>query len=51
MDQVDTLFIDRYSSEILCCTITTHLSDLLVKVNFVLKFLVKVFVSQGTCIF
>ena len=43
MDQVDTLHIDRYWSEVLCCTITTHLSDHEVKVtdlkNFVLKFL------------
>ena len=49
MDLVDTLYIDRYWSEVLCCTIRTHLSDLEVKVthfeNFVLKFLVKVFVS------
>ena len=33
MDQVDTLHIDRYWSEVLCCTITTHLSDLEVKVT------------------
>ena len=33
MDQVDNLYIDRYWSEILYCTITTHLSDLLVKVT------------------
>ena len=49
MDQVDTLLIDRYWSEVLCCTIMDHLSDFEVKVtdleNFVLKFLVKVFVS------
>ena len=48
MDQVDTLHVGRYSSEVLCCTITTHLNDLEVKVtdrNFVLKFLVKVFIS------
>ena len=49
MDRVDTLHIDRYWSEVLCCTIMTHLSDLEVKVkdlrNFVIKFLVKVFVS------
>ena len=36
MDQVDTLHVGRYWSEVLFCTITTHL---------VLKFLVKVFVS------
>ena len=50
MDRVDTLRIDRYWSEVLCCTIMDHLSDFEVKVshglrNFVLKFLVKVFVS------
>ena len=33
MDQVDTLHIDRYWSEVLCCTITTHLSDHEVKVT------------------
>ena len=33
MDQVDTLHIDRYRSEVLCCTITTHLSDHEVKVT------------------
>ena len=32
-DQVDTLHIDRYWSEVLCCTITTHLSDCEVKVT------------------
>ena len=49
MDQVDTLHVGRYWSEVLCCTIMTHLGDLEVKVtdlqNFVLKFLVKVFMS------
>ena len=49
MDQVDTLHVDRYWSEVLYCTIMTHLSDLEVKVSyfrkFVLKILVKVFVS------
>ena len=47
MDEVDTLHIDRYWSEVLCCTITTHMSDLDVKVtdldilceSFWLKFL------------
>ena len=28
MDQVDTLPVDRYLSEFLCCSIMTHLSDL-----------------------
>ena len=32
MDQVDTLRVGRYWSEVLCCTITTHLSDLEVNV-------------------
>ena len=32
MDQVDTLHIGRYWSEVLCCTIMTHLGDLEVKV-------------------
>ena len=49
MDRVDTLHIDRYWSKVLCCTIMDHLSDFEVKVtdltHFVLKFLVKVFVS------
>ena len=50
MDQVDTLHVGRYWSEVLCCTIMTHLGDLEVKVtdlerNFLLKFLVKVFIS------
>ena len=30
--QVDTLHVGRYWSEVLCCTITTHLIDLEVKV-------------------
>ena len=33
MDQVDTLHIGRYWSEVLCCTIMTHLGDLEVKVT------------------
>ena len=33
MDQVDTLHIDRYWSEVLCCTIMAHLSDHEVKVT------------------
>ena len=40
MDQVDTLHVDRYWSEGLCCTITTYLGDLEVKVT---KFCFKVF--------
>ena len=32
MDQVETLHVARYWSEVLCCTITTHLGDLEVKV-------------------
>ena len=47
MDQVDTLHVGRYWSEVLCCTIMTHLGDLEVKVtdleilclSFWLKFL------------
>ena len=31
MDQVETLHVCGYWSEILCCTITTHLSDLEVR--------------------
>ena len=33
MDQVDTLHVGRYWSEVLCCTIMTHLGDLQVKVK------------------
>ena len=33
MDQVDTLHVGRYWSEVLCCTIMTHLDDLEVKVT------------------
>ena len=33
MDQVDTLHVGRYWSEVLCGTITTHLGDLEVKVT------------------
>ena len=33
MDQVDTLHGDRYWSEVLCCTILTHMDDLEVKVT------------------
>ena len=33
MDQVDTLNVGRYWSEVLCGTITTHLGDLEFKVT------------------
>ena len=33
MDQVDTLHVGRYWSEVLCCTIMTHLGNLEVKVT------------------
>ena len=33
MDQVDTLHVGRYWSEVLCCIITTHLADTEVKVT------------------
>ena len=33
MDQVHTLHVDRYWSEVLCCIIKTHLGDLKVKVT------------------
>ena len=33
MDLVDTLPYVRYWSEVLCCTITTHISDVEVKVT------------------
>ena len=33
MDQVDTLHVGRYWSEVLCCTIMTHLGDLEFKVS------------------
>ena len=49
LDQVDTLHAGRYWSEVLCCTIMTHLGDLEVKVmdfrKFALKFFVKVNIS------
>ena len=45
MNQVDTLHVGRYWSEVLCCTIMTQLGDLDDLTNFVLKFLVKVFIS------
>ena len=49
MDQVDTLHVGRYWSDVLFCTIMTHLSDLEVKVTDLEKFsvrvLVKVFIS------
>ena len=36
MDQVDTctLHVGRYWSEVLCCTVMTHLSDLEFKVTY-----------------
>ena len=44
MDLVGTLPDVRYWSEVLCCTITTHIGDFEVKVtDFKLKFLVEVF--------
>ena len=48
MDQVDTLHVGRYWSDVLFCIIMTHLSDLEVKVTdleILLEFLVKVFIS------
>ena len=33
MDQVDTLHINRYWYDVLCCTIKNHLGDLSVKVT------------------
>ena len=33
MDQVDTLHVGRYWSEVLCCTIMTHPGDIEVKVE------------------
>ena len=33
MDQVDTLHVGRYWSEVLCYTIMTHLSDIEFKVT------------------
>ena len=33
MDQVDTLHVGRYWSDVLCCTIMTHQGDLEVKVT------------------
>ena len=41
MDQVDTLHVGRYWSEVLCCTIMTRPGELEVKV-MALKILVKV---------
>ena len=42
MDQVDTLHVGRYWSEVLCCTIMTHMGDLELK-SQTLKFYVKAF--------
>ena len=33
MDEVDTLHVGRYLSEVLCCTIMTHPGDLEFKVT------------------
>ena len=33
MDQVDTLHVGRYLSEVLSCIITTHMGDLEIKVT------------------
>ena len=44
MDQVDTLHVGRYWSEVLCSTIMTHLGGLEVKVTD-LEILVEVFIS------
>ena len=33
MNQIDTLHVGRYWSEVLCCTMMTHLSDLEFKVT------------------
>ena len=48
MDQVETLHVCGYWSEILCCTITTHLSDLEVKVIDFDKFSGKAQVRRAT---
>ena len=45
MDQVDTLHVARYWSEVLRSTIMTHPDQGHGLRNFVFKFLVKVFVS------
>ena len=42
MDEVDTLHVGKYWSEILCCTIMTQMGDLDIKVKD-MKFLVSVF--------
>ena len=50
MDQVDALYVDRYWSQVLCCSIMTHLSDLEFKVTAqTLKIYVKAFAFN--CIF
>ena len=48
MDQVETLHVCGYWSEILCCTITTHLSNLEVKVIDFDKFSGKAQVRRAT---
>ena len=46
MDQVDTLHVGRYWSEVLCCTIMTHLGGQGHGLRiFLFKFFVKVFIS------
>ena len=53
MDQVDTLHVDRYWSQVLLGTIMTNLYDLEVKVtdleNFVFKFWLNFF-YKSTCL-
>ena len=46
MDQVDTLHVGKYWSEVLCCPIMTHLGDLEVKVTDLKKVCVRVFDSS-----
>ena len=48
MDQVETLHVCGYWSGILCCTITTHLSDLDLKVIDFDKFSGKAQVRRAT---
>ena len=48
MDQVETVHVCGYWSEILCCTITTHLSDLEVKVMGFDKFSGKAQIRRAT---
>ena len=48
MDQVDSLHVGRYWSEVLCCTITARLSDLEVKVIDFNRFSDKAQVRRAT---